>query len=228
MEENKKIVISLGGSIVVPDEIDVGFVRSFRELILSYVEQGYQFYIIVGGGKICRKYIDAAKSIVTMSVEELDWLGIYTTRLNANFIRFVFKDIAYESIITDPSELSKTNNKIVIGAGWKPGWSTDYDAIEFAKTVSAKKVVNLSNIDYAYDSDPRTNPDAQKITKTSWADYRKLIPAEWSSGLSTPFDPIASKLAEESNIEVAIMNGKKLDNFKRYLDGETFEGTVIK
>ena len=101
-------------------------------------EKGYQFYIIVGGGKICRDYNSAAKAIIQLSVEELDWLGIYTTRLNANFIRLIFKDIAYESIITDPSVLLKTNNKVLIGAGWKPGWSTDYDAVEFAKKVTGE------------------------------------------------------------------------------------------
>jgi len=227
MDTSKTIIISLGGSIVVPDEIDVGFVRSFREHILSYVSQGYTFYIIVGGGKIARKYTNAANAIIALPKDELDWLGIYTTRLNADFIRLIFKDVAHHEIVTDPTQPLTTDKPIVIGAGWKPGWSTDYVSVQLAKTVGAKKVANLSNIDYAYDADPNTNPDAQKINSISWLEYRKLIPDGWDPGLSTPFDPIASKLAEELGIEVAIMNGKKLDNFKRYLDGETFEGTVI-
>lgn len=228
MDTSKIIVISLGGSIVAPDNIDVGFVRSFRELALEYVSKGYTLYIIVGGGKIARTYAQAAQEVITLSNEERDWIGIYATRFNAEFIRIIFGDNAHAEIIIDPTLPLTTDKSIIIGAGWKPGWSTDYVSIELAKNVGAKKVVNLSNIDYAYDSDPRTNPDAQKITKTSWADYRKLVPAEWAPGLSSPFDPIASKLAEESGIEVAIMNGKKLDNFKCYLDGQTFEGTIIK
>lgn len=228
MDNSKTIIISLGGSIVVPDEIDAGFIRSFRECIVSYLEKGYTFYIIVGGGKTARKYTNAANAVIKMLPEELDWLGIYATRLNADFIRLIFKDVASETIFTDPTKPIITDKKIIIGSGWKPGWSTDYVSIELAHTVGAQKVVNLSNIDYAYDSDPKTNPDAQKIHKTSWAEYRKLIPDGWDPGLSTPFDPIASKLAEQYGIEVAIMNGKKLDNFKAYLDGGGFEGTVIK
>lgn len=228
MDNSKTVIISLGGSIVVPDEIDIGFVRSFRELIEAYVLQGYVFYIIVGGGKIARKYNNAANAIIKMESDELDWLGIYATRLNADFIRLIFKDIAYESIFTDPTEKIVTDKKVIIGGGWKPGWSTDYVSVELARTVGASKIANLSNIDYAYDSDPKTNPDAQKIHQTSWADYRRLIPDGWDPGLSTPFDPVASKLAEQYGIEVAIMNGKKLDNFKAYLEGAGFEGTVIK
>ena len=115
----------------------------------------------------------------------------------------------------------------MIGSAYKPGHSTDYDAILAAKSVGAKKIINLSNIDYVYDSDPKINPNAKKIEKISWAEYRKLIPADWTSGLNTPFDPIASKMAEEEGIEVVIMNGKPIDNLAKYLSGEKFLGTII-
>ena len=95
------------------------------------------------------------------------------------------------------------------------------------KNTGAKKIINLSNIDHVYDSDPKLNPDAKKIEKISWADYRKLIPAEWVPGLNSPFDPTASKMAEAEGIEVIIMNGKPIDNLKKCLNGESFQGTVI-
>ena len=228
MNKSKKVVISLGGSIVVPGEIDTGFIRSFRELILGYVAQGFQFYIIVGGGSVSRSYTKKASEIIALSSDELDWLGIYGTRLNAELIKIIFKDIAYADIVIDPTLPITTDKSVVVGAGWKPGWSTDYVAITLAKTVGAKQVINLSNVDCVYDADPRTNPDAQKILHTTWAEYRTLIPTTWKPGLSSPFDPIASKLAEESSIEVAIINGKKLDAFKNYIAGQAFDGTVIK
>ena len=43
-----------------------------------------------------------------------------------------------------------------------------------------------------------------------------------------PFDPIASKHADENGIEVAIMNGKNLANLANYIEGKEFLGTVIK
>jgi uridylate kinase len=58
-----------------------------------------------------------------------------------------------------------------------------------------------------------------KIEQTNWADFRKLIPDRWDPGLSSPFDPIAAKEAESLGLEVAIINGKKLDEFENYLSG---------
>jgi uridylate kinase len=88
-------------------------------------------------------------------------------------------------------------------------------------------LVNLSNIDYVYDKDPRKYPDAKKIEKISWQEFRKLIPDTWSPGLSSPFDPVAAKEAETLNLEVVIINGTKLSELSNYLDNKPFVGTVI-
>jgi uridylate kinase len=228
MADNKKIIISLGGSLMVPDEIDVSFIKKFKDLIESYVNKQYRFYIIVGGGKICRRYQSAANELARLSPEETDWIGIHVTRLNAHFMRVIFKELAYPDIITDPELAEDIKHPVVIGAGWKPGWSTDFDAIILAKTVGAERVINLTNTDYVYDSDPKHNPDAKKITDISWADFRNIIPKEWQPGLNSPFDPIASKEAEANGIEVAIMNGQNIENLSKYLDDLKFEGTIIR
>jgi len=96
-----------------------------------------------------------------------------------------------------------------------------------AKHLKAKKIINLSNIDYVYDKDPKVNPDAKKIEKISWADYRAIIPAQWTSRLSSPFDPVASEVAQKEGIQVMIMNGKPIDNLTKCLNGEQFLGTII-
>lgn len=116
---------------------------------------------------------------------------------------------------------------LIIAADWQPGCSTDYDAVLIVKNLGAKRLVNLSNTDYVYDSDPKKNPDAKKIEKISWTDFRNLIPAEWNPGLSSPFDPIAAKEAEAIGLEVAIINGAHLEEFSNYLDNKPFVGTII-
>ncbi len=224
---NETIVISLGGSVIVPEEIDVDFLREFRDLILMHVQNGKKFVIITGGGRVCRKYQNALQDIVKISDDEKDWLGIFATRLNAEFIRILFAEHTENNIILDPTLPVSFVKPIVIGGGWKPGWSTDYVAVTLAKQLGAKKIINLSNAEYVYDSDPRLNPNAKKIEKISWPDYRKIIPKEWMPGLNAPFDPIASKLAEEAKIDVIIMNGKPILNFAKCLGGEPFLGTVI-
>lgn len=222
-------MISLGGSIVIPDLPDPEFINLFKNFIVSEIKKGKHFMIIVGGGKTCRRYQDALSKTIQATTTDLDWIGIYSTHLNAQLIRMSFGEYAAPEVVVDPSVLVSFDYPVIIGAGWKPGWSTDYDAVMMAEQLKAKKIVNLSNIDYAYDKDPNIYSDAKKIRKVSWKEFRSVIPKEWThSGLNSPFDPIASQKAESLGIEVAIMNGRNIENLKKYLDGEEFIGTVIK
>lgn len=227
MSNQKHIIISLGGSLIVPDDIDSVFIKAFISLISDYVKNGFRFVIITGGGRVCRRYQDALKKISTPSNNTLDWLGIYSTRLNAEFLRIAFGEIAHDEIIIDPNFVPNTEKPIIIGAGWKPGWSTDYVAVLIAKQVNALSVVNLSNIDYAYTKDPRKFSDAVPIKSTTWKEFRTLLPKEWDPGLNAPFDPIAAEEAESIGLQVAIMNGANISNLKNYFDDSDFVGTVV-
>lgn len=225
--EEEKIIISLGGSLIVPGEVDVDFLKDFRGLILSEIEKGKKFIIITGGGKICRKYQNAAKELVDPTNEDLDWIGIASLKLNAELLRVLFSEQANDRVISNLSEDLNFKKSIIVGSAYEPGQSTDWDAVLAAKNVKAKKIINLSNTDYVYDSNPKINPDAKKIENISWSEYRKLIPKEWNPGLNSPFDPIASELAEKEGITVVTMNGKPIDNLKKFLNGEKFLGTTI-
>ncbi len=228
MHKNEHIVISLGGSLVVPDQIDTGFLKSFIETIKEYVNKGFYFLIITGGGRTARNYTIAAKEISNPTNEDLDWIGIETTRINAEFVRVCFGDIAYSEIILNPESIPETDKHVILGGGWKPGNSSDLAAVVCAETVGAHKIINLSNIDYVYTADPRHNSDAVKIEHSSWSDLRALLPKEWDPGLNSPFDPIAAEKAESLGLEVVVMNGKNIENLKNYLDGKEFAGTVIR
>ena len=226
------IVISLGGSMIVPEEIDIEFLKEFKNLILSHVATGKRFLIDTGGGRTCRKYQHAAKEIIDVSKEDLDWIGLTVNNVNAQLVRVIFGKDACKKVYYDLSEVglrdSISEYPIVIGGALKPGHSSDFDAVLAAKTLGAKKIINLSNIDHVYDSDPKINLNAKKIDEISWADYRNIIPKEWTyAGLNSPFDPIASKLAQEEGMQVMIMNGKPIDNLARCLNGQKFAGTVI-
>lgn len=221
------IVISLGGSIVVPHDIDTDFLLRFRSLITEQTEKGKRFIIIVGGGHTARKYIDALEVAGEIDNIRKDWMGIYSTHLNAQFVKIFFKDLAYKELLLDKKNIPDTDKPVLFGAGGTPGSSTDLGAVAVAETSGATCVINLSNIAHVYDSDPNKNPNAVKYEKLSWDQYRSFIPSDWTPGLSTPFDPIASERASDAGLEVAIMNGKDLENLRRYFEGEDFEGTVI-
>lgn len=227
MTQEKTIIISVGGSLIVPNEIDTVFLAQFKSLILDYVSRGFRFVLIAGGGKTARKYQNAASEITPLTKDDMDWLGIHSTRLNAHLLRSVFVHVAHARIITSPHDDIDWKESVLIGAGWRPGCSTDYDAVLIAKNMSISKLINLSNIDYVYTDDPRKNPDAQKIEEIEWKEFRKLIPSEWDPGLSSPFDPIAAKECEKIGMEVAILNGNNLENLRAYLESMAFVGTRI-
>ena len=223
----ESIIISLGGSLIVPDEIDIEFLQSFKSLILKQMERGKRFVLITGGGKTSRKYTEAAKNLVMPTNDDLDWIGIGATRLNAELIRVLLGEFAHSSIVMDPNTIPPTDKPVMVGGGWKPGNSSDLAAVQAALATGSKKIINLSNTDYVYDSDPKLNPEAKKIEQLSWKEYKGLVPAEWKPGSNYPFDPIAAKVAEENSLTVIIMNGKPIENLAKFLRGEKFQGTII-
>jgi len=226
-KERERIVVSVGGSCIVPDGIDIDFLKRFKTLVLDKVQRGFTFTIIAGGGKTARRYQDAANAVTPLSRQDLDWIGIHATRLNAQLLRNVFVGYAHQHVVKNPTIDVEAEEPIIIAAGWQPGCSTDYDAVLMAKSTGATRLVNLSNIDYVYDSDPKKNKHAKRLETVSWAEFRKVIPTEWDPGLSSPFDPIAAKEAETIGLEVAIINGATLEEFSHYLDGKPFVGTII-
>ena len=221
----KAIVMSLGGSVIVPDKIDLKFLKNFKKIIEKFIENGHKFVIFCGGGKLARNFQKSAAKY-KFSNEELDWLGIYATRINANLIRKLFGNIAENTIIQNPTKKIKFNKKIIFAGGWKPGWSTDYDAVLVAKNLGVRTIINMSNIDYVYEKDPKKFKDAKKINDISWVEFRKIVGDKWKAGLNMPFDPVAAKKAEKLGLDVIII-GKDLKNFESLLNNKKFEGTVI-
>lgn len=229
METKETIVMSVGGSLIVPDQIDTAFLKTLKTFIDSQTAIGRRFIIIAGGGRTARRYQDAAAEVTELKSDDLDWMGIHATRLNGHLLRTIFRDSAHPHMVTNPDEILDIPETfdVVVAAGYRPGCSTDLRAIQIAQRVGAKKVINLSNIDYVYTADPKTNPEAKRIEDISWEEFRALIPKEWDPGLSSPFDPIAAKEAAELQIEVVIINGDKPQALADYLDGKEFIGTKI-
>ncbi len=222
-------IISVGGSIIIPKSgFDLAFLKKFRTLIVNRVKRGERFILVVGGGSICREYQTAAKVLQSMTNEDLDWLGIYSTIYNAQFVRFLFKDYAYKEVVTDPTKKITTKAPVIVAGGWKPGWSTDNVAVLLAKTYGAGEVINLSNIEYVYDKDPKQYPEAKPIELIDWSEFREsIVGSIWTPGHSAPFDPIASRAAERQKLKVSILLGTDLTEVGKALGGKRFKGTVI-
>lgn len=224
----KSFVISVGGSLLVTKEgINLDFIKRFRTFIKAEVKKGKRFYLVAGGGSTARTYIKAALATGPIKSFDRDLVGIRATRLNAELLKIIFGRLAYPEIITDPTKPSRIKEPVAFIGGYKPGWSTDYVAVLLAKYNKIKTVINLSNIDYAYDRDPKKFPQAKKLEVVNWQDFRKIVGSKWRPGLNLPFDPIASRAAQKDNLRVVIINGDNLKNLAACLADKKFKGTLI-
>ena len=224
-------VISVGGSIIAPDKVDYAFLSDFRDMIVSYLSGNAEAKLIfvAGGGAPARVYQDALRHIDPDAPAEMqDWLGIRATHLNGMLLRAVFSRYVSDELVTDPTaEGIAFGGRILVAGGWKPGFSTDTDAVYLARRFGGRTVINLSNIKKVYTDDPRKNPDATPIDRISWPEFRKIVGYEWNPGLNAPFDPIASGIAEENGMTVIAADGRNIENTRAILEGRPFEGTII-
>ncbi len=230
MTKSTPIILSLGGSLVVPNGgIEISFLSAFNAFIRKKIAKDWRFFIVVGGGATARHYIEAARGVAgSITNWDLDWLGIHTTRLNAHLLRTIFRDIAHPRIIANyEKKIVDLRQTMVVAAGWKPGRSTDYDAVLLARDYKAKVIINMSNIAQVYDKDPKQNRSAKPISRISWDDFEKLVGGKWLPGSNYPFDPVASKLAKKLKLSVYVLDGRNLSNLDRAIEGKKFVGTII-
>ncbi len=225
---NKTLIISLGGSLIVPKEIDLNFLRRFRAIILRFVRGGNRAVIVCGGGSLTRVYQSAARNLTKRILyRDLDWIGIHLTRVNAQLVRSMFGQHAYKKIIKEPQKVLQVSEKIIIVAGWKPGWSTDFVATECARHLQASEIINLSNVNYIYDKDPKYFDHARPFTHISWSEMKNIVGSRWEPGAHLPFDPIATRLAARLDLKVIFLSGKNLRSLVRYFQTGKVDGSSI-
>ena len=224
-------VISLGGSIVAPHGVDVDFLKDFISLIRSILESepARRFIFVVGGGGPARQWQEAYRETCGANIkdEEADWIGIMATRLNAQLVKAAMGELCTQEVVTNPCQVDPLTGRVLVAAGWKPGFSTDYDAVLLAERFQADAVINLSNIEKVYTADPKTDPNARPIDKISWNDFRSIVGDEWVPGKNVPFDPVASRHSEKIGLKVICASGKNLENLRKILTGEDYTGTTI-
>ena len=222
-------VISLGGSVVSPEWPDCGMIRGFVEMVRGFLgaDSDRRLVVVVGGGAPARRYQTAATELGVTDAAALDNVGIRATRLNAELLRTVLGDMCLDPVVEDPSVPPVFRGRVLIGAGWKPGFSTDYDAVLLAEHAGAETLINLSNIPRLFTEDPRSNPDASPVERITWPEFREMVGDEWKPGTNVPFDPVASRRAESAGLRVVIASGREHENTMAILEGRPFTGSEI-
>jgi len=230
MRASKKrvIVLSLGGSLIIPDDVHVKFLKEFKKIILKNPNR-YKFVIVCGGGSIARKYISALRdSGINEKLQSLS--GISATRMNARFMNYFF-NINPEHGIPHTMEILKKyiRKQDVLFCGaleYKPNQTSDSTAAGIAKKLNAI-FVNLSNVTGLYNKNPEKNKDAKFIPKISWNDFYKMAHKEkFKPGQHFILDQSASAIIMKNRIKTYLL-GKNLKEFANFLKNKKFKGTII-
>jgi len=225
----KVIVLSLGGSQIIPDDIDVEYLKKFKKVISKNVNK-YKFVIVCGGGSVARKYMNALDD-VGINEKLQCFAGISTTRMNARFMSYFFgvnqkQGIPHE--LKSVEKLVKKKDIIFCGAlEYKPDQTSDSTAAGIAKHFKSD-FINLTNIKGLYSANPKTNKNAKFIPEISWKDFFIMAnKMKYKPGQHFVLDQKASKIIMKNKINTYILSTdlKQLNNL---LNEKKFVGTTIK
>jgi uridylate kinase len=130
-------------------------------------------------------------------------------------------------VFINPTKIVDIAGSVLIGGGWKPGFSTDAVAVYAAERLGAPRLINLSNIAQVFTADPRVDAEAKPLVSIGWSKMLELVGDEWTPGKNTPFDPTAAKRSAELGLELIVADGRDLENLRKILAGEHFTGTTV-
>jgi len=223
-----RVVISLGGSVIVPDEGDAAFLMRLASL-LERLSNEYRICIVCGGGRVARYYISTGREL-GMTKEELDNLGIAVTRLNATLLLLALGEKAIPAIPRTEEEAARMMEQggIVIMGGTSPGHTTDAVAALVAEKAKAVRIVNATSVDAAYSADPRRFTDATRYSNLTFRKLRDLVDkGTHEAGPSDIFDRLGAEIAMRASIPVYIIHGRDLEEIENAVRGATVKGTVV-
>lgn len=222
----KSIVISIGGSVILSDEINITYFEKLNQILKNLIKK-YKIYIIVGGGKTSRTYINFGRKI-GLKEEILDQIGIDITRINAKILSHIIKN-SNTKIPKTTSDAKKIKKPITIMGGTTPGHSTDMVGAELAEKTKAIKYIIATNVDGIYDKDPNTHPDAKQIKEIKIDDLIEKFGTNWNqAGKNIVIDGPALKIIKKAKIPTLVLNGKKLIQLEKAINNQIFNGTIIK
>jgi len=223
-----KVVVSLGGSVIVPDDDDDIFLKRFAEMVWSLCDR-YQLYLVCGGGRIARYYIKVGRAL-GLQESDLDELGIMTTRINATLVARVLGEKGIDKVPTDILEAHRMERKgkVVVMGGTVPGHTTDAVSAMLAKEVKAVRIVNGTSVDAVYTADPRKDPKAERLPRLTHQQLYELVNVGLhGAGPSNVFDRLGAQIARDNHIDIYIVDGRDLADMRAAIEGRPIKGTVV-
>ena len=224
----EKVVVSLGGSVLVPDEEDARFLRGLVAL-LGDVSRQVRVFAVTGGGRVARYYIETGRAL-GVPERRLDGLGIGITRMNARLLGAALRGRANREPAASYAEAARLARRhaIVLMAGTRPGHTTDRVSASLARFVGAERIVNATSVDGVYTADPRKHPEARRLDRITFEDLVRLTGVgHKAAGPNMVFDPVAARILARDRIPLSVVRGRDLAALEAAILGRRFEGTLV-
>ena len=223
----KTIVISLGGSILIP-LLEKNKIKEYIP-VLSEIAAQHRLFVVVGGGGEARRYITVARDL---GIDEgtSDELGILITRLNANLLIAALGERAYPKVAESHAEAKKfaESGKIVVMGGITPGQTTDAVAAVLSERVGASVFINVTSVDGIYSADPKKDKKARRFETLTPKQLLAIVGGTaLTAGSNTVLDIVAARIVERSHIPLVVLDGRKPENLSRAILYGEFHGTVV-
>jgi len=222
-----KVVISVGGSILVPS-IESTRVEEYASVLRGLDDAGHEVGIVVGGGPAAREYIDAARSLGANEIE-LDQLGVAVTRLNARLLIAGLGERAAPSPISDHDRAKEVlrRGEIPVMGGTVAGHTTDAVATALAEHVDADLLVYATSVPGVFDADPSQHDDATKLSELTPGELVDIVSSiEMAAGSNAPVDLLATKLLQRSKLRATVIDGTDPEGIVRAIEG-THDGSDV-
>jgi uridylate kinase len=223
----KKVVISLGGSILIPSLEN----HTIKEYVpaLRAIAKAHRLFVVVGGGGEARRYIGVARDL---GVDEgtSDEIGILITRLNATILIAALGDDAYPKVAESHAEAKKfaESGKIVVMGGITPGQTTDAVAAVLSERVGASVFINATSVDGIYSADPKKDENAKHFTAMTPQQLLGIVGGTaMNAGSNTVLDIVAARVVERSHIPLVVLDGRDPKNLRNAILKGKFSGTVV-
>lgn len=217
------MVISLGGSVIVPQHIAEDFLRRFARFV-QRLKQARRVVVICGGGQTARSYVNSGRAIGVRREPALHWIGVRACQLNGELVRAVLGVRSPLVFINGRTRLP--SEALIVGVPHQAGGTSDLRSIRCAHIIGAKTVVNITNVDGVYTHDPRRVRSARLLTALSWKHYGQMFKRAVRPGMHFPFDPIAARLAARHHMKVFVLSNN-VGNLAQAIAGKPFRGTVL-
>ncbi len=220
-----KIVITIGGSIIIKDHNYKKFM-DYAEVLRDLTDE-HEIFVVVGGGKTARDYIGIARDL-GVSEAMCDEVGIEVTRLNAKLLIVALGEYAYPEVPQNFREALQfaSSKKIVVMGGTEPAHSTDAVGSILAEFVGAELLINATSVDGLYNKDPNKYSDAKMFEEVKPSKMMDLMSTkDIKAGTYEFFDMTAIQIIKRSSIKTVILNGGNANNIKTAINGRI--GTII-